>query len=112
MKIKLDSNAIYNKKYLKPNIKSYSNTITTIFFDNKIPSEYSHYVCLSVMVVTDSVFKMGKNHYWQTFLGECKYKVKEKNIIKFITDDVKISSSDDDDNDDDESIQKNSEGDV
>lgn len=111
MKIKLDSNPIYDKKYLKPNIKSYSNTITSISFDNKIPSEYSHYVCLSVMVVTDSVFKMGKKYYWQTFLGECKYKVKEKNITKFIPDDVKISSSDDD-NDDDEYIQKDSEGDV
>ena len=112
MKKELDSNPIFKIKYLKSKIKSYSNRITAIFFDNKMPSGDSHCICLSLTALTDSVLKMGKNYYLQTFLEECKYKVKEKKISKFITDDVGISSSDDDDNDDDKSIEKDSKEDV
>ena len=39
-------------------------------------SEASHWICLSVVLV-NSVFKMGKDYYFQMFLEECKYIVKE-----------------------------------
>ena len=39
-------------------------------------SEASHWICLSVVLV-NSVFKMGKVYYFQMFLEECKYIVKE-----------------------------------
>ena len=41
----------------------------------KMP-EASHWICLSVVLV-NSVFKMGKDYYFQMFLEECKYIVKE-----------------------------------
>ena len=40
----------------------------------------------------DSVFNSGKNYYPQRFLRECNYKVKEKEIKSFITDDLESSS--------------------
>ena len=48
-----------------------------------------------LMILIEPVFKMGKNHYPQIFLEECKqYVVKENKISKFINDELEISSSD------------------
>ena len=41
----------------------------------------------------DSVFKLGKSSYSQTFLEECKYEIKEKVMKSFIEDDLESSSS-------------------
>ena len=38
---KFDSNPVYNKKYIKTNIKSYNGKINTNFRNNKIPKEGS-----------------------------------------------------------------------
>ena len=46
---------------LETKIKSYGDKINTNFHENRIPKESSHCVCLSV-ILTDSVFKMGKCH--------------------------------------------------
>ena len=44
--------------------------------------------------VIDSVFKSGKNVYPQTFLEECKYRIKRKGIKPFIHDNLENSSQD------------------
>ena len=44
----------------------------------------------------ESVFKIGKNYYPQVFLEKCKYIFKEKKLIRYITDDIEISSDDSD----------------
>lgn len=49
--------------------------------------EDSHCICLSV-VLTDTVFKMGKNCYPKAFLEECGYISKDKKIWKYISDDL------------------------
>ena len=41
---------------------------------------------------------MGKNYYPQVFLEECKYVVKEKIMLKYITDDIEISSDEENSN--------------
>ena len=53
------SESVYNKKYLKAEIKSYNRKINTNFHDNKIPKEGFQFFCLSVILI-DSVFKTGK----------------------------------------------------
>ena len=40
----------------------------------------------------NSVFGTGKNYYPQVFLEEFIYIVKEKKMVKYITDDIEISS--------------------
>ena len=74
----LDSNLVYNKKYLKAKIKSYNGKINTNFHNNKMAKEDSQFICLWVIFI-DSVFKTGKNYYPQVFLEERKYVIKEKN---------------------------------
>ena len=39
----------------------------------------------------NSVFKTGKNYYHSGFFEECKYVVKEKQIPKYIIDDIEVS---------------------
>lgn len=62
---------MYSQKYQKIKIKSYNGKISTNFHDDGVPKEGSHCFCLSVILI-DSVFRMGKKHYPQAFLEECK----------------------------------------
>ena len=55
------------------------------------------------MILLDSVFRTGKNYYFQVSLEEYKYVVKEKKIPKYITDDTEMSSDSDRENSDEES---------
>ena len=48
---------------------------TQIFQNNKIPNEDCNFICLS-LILTDSVFRIGKSCYPQVSLEECKYIVK------------------------------------
>ena len=43
----------------------------------------------------DSVFRAGRNYSPQVFLEVYKYVVKEKKILKYIIDDIEISSNSD-----------------
>ena len=61
----------------------------------KVPKEGSQYICLSAIFI-DSVFWIGKNYYLHVFLKECKYVVKEKNMPKYIIEDIEISSDESD----------------
>ena len=56
---------MYNKKYLKTKIKSCHGKINTNFHHNGMSKEGSHCVCLSVRLIENSVFKMGKNNHTQ-----------------------------------------------
>ena len=80
---------MFDNRYLKTKIKPYKNKITTNFL-GEVPKEGSKCICLSVIGI-DSVLKLGKNYYPQTFLEECEYKIKEKKVYTFLDDDVGIS---------------------
>ena len=73
----MDSEPIYNEKYLIVKIKSSNGKVNTNFHNDKIPKEDSQFICLLV-ILSDSVFRTGKNYYPQGFLEECKFEVKEK----------------------------------
>ena len=51
----------------------------------------SNYTCLAVILI-DFVLKKDENYYLQVFLKECKYIEREKKIIRYIIDDLEISS--------------------
>lgn len=67
----------YDKKYLETKITSYEGKLNRNVHDNGIPKEGPHCICLSVKLI-NFIFKLGKNHYSQVFLEECKYIAKEK----------------------------------
>ena len=101
IKKEFDSEPVYNEKCLKTEIKSYKGKINTNFHNNKIPKEGSPCIFLSVILI-NSVFRTDNNYYSQVFLEECKYVVKEKNMLEYITDDIEISSDSDRENSDEE----------
>ena len=86
-----DSKSVDSEKNLKTKIECYEGKVNIYFHNDKIPKEGSHYIFLSVVLI-DSNFKMVKNYYFQLFLEECKYIVKEKEVTRHITRDLKISS--------------------
>ena len=86
-----DSEPAYNEKYVKTKIKSDNEKIYTNFHNNKIPTEGSQCICLSVILI-DSFYR---KDYPQALLEECKYNVKKK-MSKFFNDDIEISSDDSD----------------
>ena len=49
-----------------------------------------------MVLLTDFVLKKDENYYPQVFLRECKYIEKEKKAIKYITDDLRLSSDESD----------------
>ena len=94
-----DNEPVYNAKCVKAEIKSYIRKISTSFCNNKIPNEDSQFICLSVFLI-DSVFRTGQNYYPQVSLEE------RKQMPKYITDDIKLSSDPDRENPDEQISDK------
>ena len=97
-KINFDSEPIYgnNDKYIKTKIKSYGDKGNKNFQGNEIQKENVSYKCLS-LIMLNSAIKINKKCYPQTFLEECKYKIKNDKIENLVNDD--LSSSDNKSND-------------
>ena len=73
IKKEVDCKPIYNKKFLKTKITSYSDEATD-FDDEEMPKVGSNYICLAVMLI-DFVLKKEKNYYLEVLL-------KNVNILK------------------------------
>ena len=50
-----------------------------------------HYACI-VCITIDSVMRMKKKNYSQVYLEECKYKIKEIKMTKFINAELESDS--------------------
>ena len=51
--------------------------------------------------MSDSVIRVNKKYYPQTFLEECKYAIRENKMENLINDDLDLSSPDESDNESD-----------
>ena len=91
LNVKFHSQLIYDEKYIY-------NTINTLFSGDEIPEERIHYVCISAFCI-DSVLRKDKKNYPQVYLQQCKYKIKKRELVSFIDDEVNISSDNSDDSD-------------
>ena len=69
--------------------------------------ENASYKCLS-FIMLDSIVKVKRKYYLQTFQEECKYEIKRTKMKSFINDELEASSSDDesDGNSDNETDNK------
>ena len=54
--LKLDSQPVYDKKYIKAKLKTYDNKVNTVFSDNKIPKEKTHSCNATIFI--DFVLKL------------------------------------------------------
>ena len=65
-----------------------------------------YYTCI-VCITIDSVMKMNKKNYPQVYLEECKYRIKEIQISRFIN--TELESDSDSDSDANSEAESNSE---
>ena len=89
------SQLIYDDKYIKTKVKTFSSMINTLFSGNEIPNERNHYICIAAICI-DSVLKADKKNYPQVYLERCKYKIKRRKSVDFIDAEVDLSSDDSD----------------
>ena len=90
------SQPIYDDKYIKTKVKTFSSMINTLFSGNEIPKERNHYICIAAICI-DSILKVDTKNYPQVYLEQCKYKIKRTKPVDFIDAEVDLSSDDSDD---------------
>ena len=78
IKKELNSEAVYNGKYIKTKIKIYNDRVYRNFQHNKIPKDNEYCACLSV-ILSDSIFvNSNKEYYPQIFLEEFKNAIQDR----------------------------------
>ena len=95
LEVKFLSQPIYDDKYIKTKVKTFNNTINTLFSRDEIPKERNHYVCFSEICI-DSVLRIDKKNYPQVYLEHCEYKITRRELVSFIDDELDLSSDDSD----------------
>ena len=82
---------IYDDKYIKTKVKTFSSVINTLFSGDEIAKEKVEYVFISCISI-DSVLRVDKKNYPQVYLEECKYKIKKRELKSFIDYEVDFDS--------------------
>ena len=102
MSIDFESKPIYgdNDKYIKTKVKIFANNIITNFHNKKLLKEKIPCKCLSIIKL-DSVIKVDKKCYPQTFLEECKYLQEKIKFENYINDNLDSDSDDETKSDND-----------
>ena len=95
LKLKFTVNPVRDDKYLVAKLKIF-NRINRTTFNNNIPIERNHYICIPAIDI-DSVLKIdNKRTYPQAYLEQCKYKLKKRKIVNYINDKIIDEDSDSD----------------
>ena len=89
--ITFHSEPVYEYKYLRTKVREVDSLIKTNFLGNGVPKGNMHYACIAC-ISNDSVMKMGKKHFPQVYLEECKYKTKKIQMPRFINTELKSDS--------------------
>ena len=84
-----------NDKYIKTKVKTFNNTINTLFSGDEIPKEIIHYVCISAFCI-DFILRTDKKNYPQVYLKQCRNKIRKRELVSLIDDEVSLSSDDSD----------------
>ena len=76
--LKFPSQAIYDDKYTKAEVKTF-------------PKEITYYACISAICI-DSVLRVDKKNYPQVYLEQCTYKIRKRELVSFTDDELDLSS--------------------
>ena len=92
LRIDFESKPLYgdDNKYIKAKINMYANNMITNVNNKKMPNENAPCKLLSIIMI-DSVIKVNKKYYAQTFLEECKYVQEKIKIENHIDEDLEKS---------------------
>ena len=96
LKIDFTVNPDRDDIYLVAKLKIFDRINRTTFNKNNyIHMERNHYICIPVIDI-DSVLKIDKRAYPQAYLEQCKYKLKKRKIVNYISDEIIDEDSDSD----------------
>ena len=95
LNIEFHSEPVYEYKYFKTKVREFNGEIKTNFLNNGMPKENIHYSCIACITI-DSVINFNKKNHQQVYLEECKYRIKKKQMPKFIKNELKSDSDSDD----------------
>ena len=101
---------VYDEKYIKVKVREFDGVIKTNFISDEVPKENKHYTCIACITI-DSVVKMEKKKYPQVYLEECKYRMKNTKITKFIEAELKSKSESESELDSDTELKAKLESD-
>ena len=101
LNIKFHSEPVYEHKYLKAKARKFNGVTKTNFLNNGMPKENMHYSCI-VCITIDSVINFNKKNHPQVCLEECKYRIRKKQMPKFIKNELKSNAESDPDLDSDD----------
>ena len=94
LKLKFTVGPIRNDRYISAKLKIFRKKNLTTFSNHIVPSEKNHYICIPAIDI-DSVLKIDKKVYPQTYLEQCKYKIKKRKLVSFIDSEIIDDDSDD-----------------
>ena len=96
LKLNFTTSPIRDDKYILAKLKIFKKKNLTTFNNNNIaPIEKNRYICISAIDI-DSVLKTDKKAYPQSYLEECKYKLKKRKLVSFIDPEIIDDDSDSD----------------
>ena len=98
LKLKFAASPIRNDKYILAKLKIFKKKNLKTFNNNIVPIEKNHYICIPATDI-DSVLKIDKKAYPQTYLEECKFKLKKRKLVNFIDSEIIDDSNSDSDSD-------------
>ena len=99
IKKELNSEPVYNDKYIKTKIKIYNDKVYTNFQHNKIPKDNEYCACLSLIILDSILVNSDKEFYPQIFLEQCKHAMKNEKIVNTINKDLELSEFHDESDD-------------
>ena len=91
LNVRFDSELIYDDKYIKTKVNTFSSIINTLFSGNKIPKERIHFVYIPVISIDSVLKRADKKNYPPFYLEQCKYKIKKRELKNFIDYEVDLS---------------------
>ena len=74
---KFHSQSIYDDRYIKTKVKTFSSMINALFSGNEIPKERNRYICIAAICI-DSGLRVDKKNYPQVYLEQRKYRIKKE----------------------------------
>ena len=96
LKIDFTVSPVRDDIYLVAKLKIFNKINRTTYNNNNyIPMERNHYICIPLIDI-DSVIKIDKRAYPQSYLEQCKYKLKKRKIVNYIDDEIIDEDSDSD----------------
>ena len=99
LKVNFTVDPVRDDKHLVAKLKIFDRINRATFNNNNsIPIERNHYICIPAIDI-DLVLKIDKRAYPQAYLEQCKYKLKKREIVDYIGDEIidEDSNSDIDD---------------